>query len=419
MAAWQDFFTDSERATLRGHGIALFAGRVIFDAQPPMPEAQIEAVQAVCAGPLPPGLLALWRETAGGRLDYDLRLRMGGNDEAISWTELFWNGSDGYHDLQGWIDHDLELAQEAAAENGVAWSGRLDYLPFGGFEYLDRIYVIVDPQHPDHGAVLAWKKGLPPAWRHRLHEDSLATVAGSVEGAFAALHLEEDPLAPAGDYFSGQALLEYLDERHTSHGLPLELSDKLVAFYRQALRDWRGALRDGTLAQDTALAHTALRHAAVTDEAALVQALAAADVDLGASLQGSANAIDLAVSHGAWAATHALLDAGAPVPADVLTEIDLALAPELTARLLAAGATPSAEAMARCVACGAPASARVIGQALQAGGADVLADFEPAQAALLQELEDALAQVRGGKLSHYLGAEGLMRRAEHLRAFEW
>src|SRR5690606_24487545 len=128
-----------------------------------------------------------------------------------------WNGSDGYHDLQGWIDHELELAQEAAAGNGAAWNGRLDYLPFGGFEYLDRIYVIVDPQHPDHGAVLAWKKGLPPAWRHRLHEDSLATVAGSVEGAFAALHLEEDPLAPAGDYFSGQALLEYLDERHTSH----------------------------------------------------------------------------------------------------------------------------------------------------------------------------------------------------------
>ncbi|MFT4265930.1 MAG: SMI1/KNR4 family protein, partial [Xenophilus sp.] len=216
----------------------------------------------------------------------------------------------------------------------------------------------MDPQHPDHGAVLAWKKGLPPAWRHRLHEDSLAAVAGSVEGAFAALHLEEDPLAPAGDYFPGQALLEYLDERHTSHGLPLELSDKLVAYYRQALRDWRGALRDGTLAQDTALAHTALRHAAVTDDAALVQALAAADVDLGASLQGSANAVDLAVSHGAWAVTHALLDAGAPVPADVLTEIDLALAPELTARLLAAGATPSAEAMARCVACGAPASAR-------------------------------------------------------------
>ncbi len=415
----QDFFTTDERATLRAHGIVLFAQRVIFDAQPPMPQAQIDAVQALCAGPLPPGLLALWRETAGGQLDYDLRLRMGGNDEAISWTELFWNGSSGYHDLQGWIDHELELAQEAADENGVPWAGRLSYLPIGGFEYLDRIYVVVDALHPANGSVLAWKKGLPPAWQHRLHADSMATLADGVERAFAALHLDEDPLAPTGDHFSGQALLEYLDERHESHGLALELSDKLVAFYRRAMRDWRSALQAGTLARDAELAHIALRHAIHTDDAALVRALAAADVALGAPLQGSANAIDLAVGHGAWSAAGALLDAGAPVAADVLDSIDHALAPELTARLLAAGAQPDADAMAQCVACGAPASARVIGQALQARGEDVPRAFDAARTTLLDDLEGSLAQVREGRLSHYLGAEGLMQRAEHLRAFEW
>ncbi|MBS0426757.1 MAG: SMI1/KNR4 family protein [Proteobacteria bacterium] len=415
----QDFFTADERTTLRAHGIVLFAQRVIFDARPPMPQAQIDAVQALCAGPLTAGLLALWRETAGGQLDYDLRLRMGGNEEAVSWSELFWNGSDGYRDLQGWIDHELELAEEAAEEDGAEWDGKLSYLPIGGFEYLDRIYVIVDALHPANGTVLAWKKGLPAAWQHRLHEDSLATLADSVEGAFAALHLDEDPLAPTGDHFSGQALLEYLDERHESHGLALELSDKLVAFYRQAMRDWRGALQAGTLAEDAGLAHIALRHAIHTDDAALVRALAGAGIGLDAPLQGSANAVDLAVGHGAWSAAAALLDAGAPVADDVLDSIDHALAPELTARLLAAGAQPDADAMAQCVACGAPASARLIGEALQARGEDVPRAFDAARAKLLEDLEGSLAKVREGRLSHYLGAEGLIKRAEHLRAFEW
>ena len=111
-------FTPDELSTLREHGVVLFANRVIFDAQPPMPQAQIAAVQALCAGPIPGGLLALWEVTAGGQLDYDLSLEMNGNLEGISWTELFWNGSDSYHDLQGWIDHEQELAQEAAEESG-------------------------------------------------------------------------------------------------------------------------------------------------------------------------------------------------------------------------------------------------------------------------------------------------------------
>ncbi|WP_269759259.1 hypothetical protein [Variovorax sp. E3] len=202
-------FTPDELSTLREHGVVLFASRVIFDAQPPMPQAQIAAVQALCAGPLPGGLLALWETTAGGRLDYDLSLEMSGNREGISWTELFWNGSDGYHDLQGWIDHEQELAEEAAKENGTPWSGKLTHLPIGGFEYTDRVYAVVEPG-AEHGQIVAWKKGLPPAWTHALHEDSVNTIAPDLMAAFAALRLDEDPLAPAGDYFSGQTLLEYL-----------------------------------------------------------------------------------------------------------------------------------------------------------------------------------------------------------------
>jgi hypothetical protein len=269
-----------------------------------------------------------------------------------------------------------------------------------------------------HGQIIAWKQGLPPAWTHALHEDGLSPIATDLYGAFAALHLDEDPLEPADEYFTGQTLLEYLDQRHEEHGLPLELLDKLVAFYRRAVVDWRTPLAEGTLARDATLSHIALRHAVATDDAGLVADLAAAGVQFDAPLQGSANATDLAVSHGAYHAAAALVEAGAPVSADVLDHIEGAPSPELTTQLLARGAQPDAAAMAQCVACGAPASARVIGDALALRSEDVAAGFEAARAALLEELEGALAKVRSGELTHYLGPEGLVRRAEHLREFE-
>src|SRR5690606_20331557 len=43
------------------------------------------------------------------------------------------------------------------------------------------------------------------------------------------------PLALPDGYVTGQTLLEYLDERHESHGMSIELMDRLVAFYRQAM----------------------------------------------------------------------------------------------------------------------------------------------------------------------------------------
>lgn len=411
-----DDFADDELALLRKHGIVLFAERVIFDARPPMPFEQIAAVQALCAGPIPPELVALWQQTAGGRIDYDLHLRMNGNEEAVSWSELFWNGSDGYHDLQGWIDHERQVAQEAAAAGDQPWDGKLTTLPFGGFEHSDRIYAVVEPG-ADYGHILAWKQGLPEAWAHALHEDGLTTVAHDLNAAFAVLHLDEDPLEPAGDYFTGQALLEYLDERHGTHGLSLELMDKLVAFYRRATVDWKTPLADGTLGQDGPLSRIALRHAVATDDAALVERLAAAGVALDGPLQGSAIATDLALSHGAHAAAAALVRAGAPVAPDALDYIDSAVSPELVELLLEHGAEPSATAVAECVACGAPAAARLIADAYGRRRDDLPAAFEAVRNNMLAELETSLAEVRTGKVSHYLGANGLATRVDHLQSF--
>jgi len=411
-----DFFADDELSQLREHGIVLFAERVIFDARPPMPAEQIAAAQALCAGPIPPELVALWQQTAGGRIDYDLHLRMNGNEEAVSWSELFWNGSDGDHDLQGWIDHERQRAEDAAAASGEPWDGKLTTLPFGGFEYSDRIYAVVEPG-ADYGHILAWKQGLPEAWAHALHEDGLTTVAHDLPTAFAVLHLDEDPLEPAGDYFTGQSLLEYLDERHETHGLSLELMDKLVAFYRRATVDWRTPLAEGTLGQDGPLSRIALRHAVATDDAALITRLATAGVALDGPLQGSAIATDVALSHGAHAAAAALVQAGAPVAPDALDYIDSAVSPELVTLLLDHGAEPTATAIAECVACGAPAAARQIADAYAKAHDDLPAAFESVRTGMLAELETSLAEVRTGEVSHYLGAHGLAERVDHLQSF--
>lgn len=410
-------FSAEELALLRAHGIVIFARRVLFDARPPLTEAQIASVQAACAGALPPELLALWRLAGGGRLDYDLHLRMNGNEEAVAWSELYGFGLDGGADLPGRIEHELEAARQAAAEGGAAWDGRLTLLPVGGFEEADRIYVVVEPG-ADQGHVLAWKQGLPEAWPHEMHEDGMTTVAHELGAAFQALQLDEDPLAPGGDYFTGQSLLEYLDQRHEEHGLTVELMDRLVAFYRGAMVDWRTPLAAGTLAADAPLGRVALRHAVATDDAALVAQLAAAGVALDGPLLGSAIATDLALSHGALAAAEALLRAGAPVAVDALDYIDSAVSPELVSLLLERGAEPSAHAVAECVACGAPAAARLIAGAYARSHDDLPAAYGSARDQMLAELEAALVDVHAGRLTHYLGPVGLAKRVDHLQGFE-
>ncbi len=411
-----DRLSDDELAALRAHGVVLWAERLIFNAQPPMAPEQIAAVEAQCAGPIPEALAALWQLTAGGQLDYDLSVSMKGNQEAISWNELFFNGSSGYHDLQGWIDHERELADEAAAEDESASSALLGALPIGGFEYLDRIYVVVEPGAAQ-GRVLAWKHGLPPAWTHALHEDALSAIATDLRGAFAALHLAEDPLAPTDDYGTGQALLEWLDNRCEAHGLDRDLMDKAVGFYRRAIVDWRGPLADGSLRHDAGLARIALQHAIRTDDGDLVAELAAAGLGFDGALEGDAIATDSALGRGAFAAAAALVRAGAPVAPDALGNIDAAIAPELVTALIAEGGEPSVTAMVQCVACGAPASARLIGEACARAGTDVPAAFEVDRAALLAELEATLVRVHTDSFSHYLGAEGLAARIAHLRKF--
>jgi hypothetical protein len=227
-------FNEHERAVLRRHGFVLFANRVIFEAQPPLAAARVAEIAALCAAPLPAELLALWRECAGGSLDYDLDVPMLGRSEAVSWCELFFDGSDGYRDLRGWIEQELELAREAAEADARPFDGKLRYLPIGGFEYTDRIYVAVDPRHPG-GRVDAWKMGLPPAWQGALHEDAICPVAPNLLAAFGKLTLHEDPRAPRSAYASGETLLQHIEEQVADQALERGLADKLVEYYCAAV----------------------------------------------------------------------------------------------------------------------------------------------------------------------------------------
>jgi SMI1 / KNR4 family (SUKH-1) len=404
----QHFFAADELSALAEHGIVFFADRVIFDAQPPMTAQQISEVECFCNGALPNELVSLWKCTAGGRLDYDLTLPMGDHQMEVSWLELFYTGSDGYRDLQGWIDHEIECAEEAAQDAQRAWSGKINYLPIGGFEYCDRIYVCVDPA--EYGEVIAWQKGLPPAWKYRLHEDGVTTVAKDLISAFKALHLTHDPLNAANG--SRTALLEYLAVRCQNHGLPESLEQKVIAFYRQSLVDWHTPLMDGSLQPHSPLARMALRQVLEDNQSPLLEKLIPL-VGINDALQAAAPPLILALNAGSFECVEVLLKCGAAVPEDAMEFIRKGMPTTLTLGLLKGGSRPVASAVALCVADGEYDSAN----AILAAAPTLFSTYPHARDKLLKETQQALSQdLKHGSGGNVSGAT-LKQRIERLGAF--
>lgn len=299
----------AEEETVRGARLAVFEQRLILQTQPPIEQRVLNELTARFGAALPADLVALWRTSFGGTLAYDLRLDFEGRDTSFSWTELFYPDSDDYHDLWGWIEHEEGLAREAAEERGERWTGRLIVLPFGGFEYLDRVYAQV-ATGAHHGSVVAWMQGLPPAWTSYLDHDAVTRVAESVRGAFRLLNLEADPTQDSDS--TGARMLDALEglEKCGAHGR--SAAEKLRAMVLSTVLDWRSALRDGTLAGLRPLRRLAMEHAARTDDAALLIELAALGCDLSEMLRGGCNALDHALGAGALGAARLLLDRGVP-----------------------------------------------------------------------------------------------------------
>lgn len=298
---------------LAPHGLAWFADRLILDARPPIDPLSLARIQARCSGPVPADLLDLWGQSFGGALDYDLPVcfgQPGAPDEhhaGFSLRELFHPGSDHYRDLWGWIEVQQDVEAEARGQASGGGLVRVDLLPIGGFEYLDRLYVEV-AEGPTHGSVHVWMRGLPPSWKLRLHRDRSTRVAPSLRAFFAQLVLEDDPWAPAGEYPSGTDMVAAIDGlRDGGHG---GLADRVQQAVRQTIQDWRAALRDGSIVDRPALRRLALDRACATDDVALFEALRAAGCDLTGEHRGGGTVLDLAVLRGAAGVARAARQCG-------------------------------------------------------------------------------------------------------------
>jgi len=351
----------AERRVMRDGGLVLFGDRLIRNARPPIDEKTLAEIAARCSGPLPEGLVALWRVTFGGTLDYDLDADFGGVIASISFRELFFPGSNHYRDLFGWIDHEAELAEDAAREKRKRWSGKLDALPFGGFEYCSRMYVRVAPG-PKHGEAVAWEEGLPPAWRLRLNRDAIATIGPDVNALFQALAFDDDPRAPRGKYPSGVQLVECIE------GLgDAGLRAKLLEHVGSTVLDWRAALSSGTIARDARLVRLAFLEVAKTDDLASLERLHASGCDLRAQVTGGGSVIDLALMSDSKACVRWLLERGVPVVDSLGNAVDHASV-ELVTELLRRGAKATSTAAVTAAANGHLDAALLILAALDAAG---------------------------------------------------
>jgi hypothetical protein len=416
--------TELEQQTLRSHGIVIMWDRVIYESQPPIDSATLAWVQERCTGPIPPGLLELWTVTAGGRIDYDVTISMGGGTQPFTWTELFYRGADTYFDLDGWITRELEMAEETAAEHSTTFAGTLEWLPFGGFEYLDRAYVRTVPDD-DHGAVLLWMRGLPAAWTHRLHENTASGFAPDVQGAFGKFYLAEHPVHGLEKYRAGTELISYVDERVDEHGLDRSLADRLIDFYAQAVIEWEQLLATGLIAGQMGAVRSAFTAALHADDAALIHRLGAAGVHFDEPIEGSALLTDLAISSGCNAVLKALFDLQAPVDARALQGITKPLDAELVQGLIDRGAEPTAESAAEAVAVGADDAARAIIAAFAASQRGLRAKttttkkLEAAFASAISSYDESLQRQRTDPTHfHWLGVDGLTERIERLRTFQ-
>jgi hypothetical protein len=394
------------------HGVAVFEDRLILEARAPITDAEIAAIEARCAGPIPPGLLALWRLSFGGQIDYGLSVDYGEVVHSFSFTELFYPGSDHYFDLWGWIDREAEFAQEAADEQGEAWSGKLAYLPFGGFEYLERLYVSTQPG-PDYGSVIAYAQGLGPAWTLRLHENAVARIADDVPALFRMLDLEQDPADPAADEFgAGHEMLATIAAIGETD--PGEAA-RLTALMRSAVVDWRVALDEGRLAGLTRPRRLALRHAATLGDVDLLARLAAAGCDLNEAFGGGGNALDHALSQGRLAAGRWLIDQGVDV-ANAVNNAASQLPAELVADLLARGARPTAVAASAAARAERMDSAALIADALAKVDPEAVRDLIDDLARWAGDAEASAARIEAGTLGSNLTPAQYRSEGDRMRA---
>lgn len=362
----------------RSQGIVVFRDRIVLDAQPPVTAEQLERIQAVCAGPIPAALRDLWSLTFGGALDYDLEAVLGDRSVEVSFTELFYPGSGHYRDLDGWVEHELELAEQAAEERGEVWSGKLDFLPFGGFEYLERMYVVVRPG-PDHGAVVYLREGLPPTWND---PGGIATVADDVHDLFAKLTLFRDPrdVRPR-EIASGTDLLEAIRALAEP-----DLAADLEACLLSARAPFVEPMRHPDPPEEALAAFA--RRALDRDDVQSVLRLRALGVELADLEVAGTSVLVLAIREGRERVAAGLLEVLPVEGADLLQHVGRKTSAMVVGALLAAGVRETPEWVVR-VAVGGnlPAACRLAVRLRDADAANVGRIGQAVEAALAEGLQ--------------------------------
>lgn len=408
-------FTEDETQLLRDLKIAIFRNKIILEAQPPVTQAQLAEVERKVDGKLPPELIALWKTSFGGTLDYNYEVAFGDHLYTASFRELFYPGSDHYHDLNGWMDHELEAWQEMAVEQGEPVPERTPVVPFGGFEYLERFYASLLPDK--YGAVIVYAQGIP--WKGRLNENSLAIAAASVNELFDQLSLNEDPFDPKSTtYASGKNMVERLLEIEVEHP---DLARKLRQVVRRSLFNWQAVVEStdftGELsATESKALRLALEFAVNRQDTAVIERLHQKGAPFNKVLHGKGGVLCFAMTMQAFGIVERLLDLNVDVgtaPIIHATECSDAL----LLRLIKSGVRFDEEAIYSAAETGAVDGAIALVNSDQVMEPESIPQIVASAVERAARHDDDAAKVETGKLGSYLTAEQYRQRAHALRDF--
>lgn len=408
-------FTNTELSLMRQLGIAIFRDKIILNAQPPITATQIANVRTKLDGEIPPELIALWQSSFGGELDYDYEVVFGEHLHTASFCELFYPGSKHYHDLDGWIDVELELGQEAADEQDKPIPERIRFLPFGGFEYLERFYVSVKPD--EYGAVLIYAQGIP--WKGRLNEDSVAKIASSVSELFDQLSLSEDPFdEKSGEYAHGKEMVERILEIEAEHP---QLAEKLRQIVRHSIFDWQGIVERANFEvelspEELKALRLALLYAVDRSDVCLVDRLHKRGAPFDITLHGTASILDCAMVKQAFSIVERLIELGVELgDAPILRAANCS--DELLHRLIAHGATFDEDAVYSAAETGAIYGAIALVHSSQVVEQESVSQVNSTAAERAARHDEDAIKVETGQLGSYLTADDYRKQATLLREF--
>lgn len=395
-------------ASSQSRAISVFEDRLILSAQPPITEATLTEIEAVCAGPIPPELKDLWRVSFGGRIDYDLSLSLDGMDLPFSFTEIY------YPESGTLLDFWDRIAEEQAARGGEDSAAPLDYLPFGGFEQHEVLYVCVKPGS-DYGSVFASMDATPWTGALGLKESAAAKVTSDLRALFRKLALHTDPFAPDADPLTaGSDMVAEIEAFAQSEP---QRASALRDLVRASVLDWRGALQTGEVVQNPSLQSLALEQCAAGGDLLGLQRLASLGCDLRQRLSGSGNALDHAMARGQTEAARWLMARGLDVSTALINGAGFASA-EITRELLRRGAHVNVTAIAQAASKGQKDSARLM--------ADVA--FEKSLASVQEAIdtldrwaegkESTSARIEAGEMLSNQSAEEIARQGRDLRTIQ-